>query len=160
MGRTALPSETCTIARAVAMVGDPWSILLLRELFLGNRRFDQFLRQTGMSSHLLSQRLKKLEGGGVVRRRAYCQHPVRYEYHLTRMGRDLWPTIIALKQWGDGWLGRGEPPVQLRHTGCGQVAELLMTCAACGEPVSAHESEPRLTRRFAAERQRREQKVC
>ena len=89
MGRAALSTQICTVARAAALVGDEWTIMILREMFLGTHRFDDFLRQTGMSSHLLSQRLKKLETAGVVRRAAYSQRPPRYEYRLTEMELDL-----------------------------------------------------------------------
>ena len=105
MSRSELASQTCSIARAVNLVGDEWSILILREIFLGNRRFDGFLRQTGMSSHLLSQRLKKLEAAGILRRLKYSERPPRFEYRLTEMGRDLWPVVVSFKRWGDRWLG-------------------------------------------------------
>lgn len=153
MGRAALSSQTCTIARAAALVGDEWTIMILRELFLGTRRFDDFLRQTGMSSHLLSKRLKKLDTAGVIRRTAYSQRPPRYEYRLTEMGRRLWPVVISLKQWGDRWLGDGERPVALVHTGCGTVTEPRMTCPECGEPMDAFECVARLSQGFSAERQ-------
>ena len=154
MGRAKLSSETCTIARATALVGDEWTILILREMFLGTRRFDDFLRQTGMSSHLLSQRLKKLEVEGIVRRVAYSQRPPRHDYRLTEMGRALWPVIISLKQWGDHWLGDGETPVALVHKGCGAVTEPRMTCPECGEPMDAHGAEARLSQGFSEERRR------
>ncbi|MGI9475606.1 MAG: winged helix-turn-helix transcriptional regulator [Hyphomicrobiaceae bacterium] len=152
MGRAALSSQTCTIARAAALVGDEWTLMILREMFLGSRRFDDFLRQTRMSSHLLSQRLKKLEAAGIVKRKAYSDHPPRYEYGLTEMGRALWPVVISLKQWGDRWLGDGEMPVALVHKGCGAAVEPRMTCLQCGEPMDAHASEARLSTAFAAER--------
>ncbi len=154
MGRAALSSQTCTIARAAALVGDEWTIMILREMFLGTRRFDDFLRQTGMSSHLLSQRLKKLEIAGIVRRTAYSQRPPRYEYRLTEMGRTLWPVVISLKQWGDRWLCDGETPVTLMHKGCGAVTEPRMTCPECGEPMNAIDSEVRLSTGFSEERRR------
>lgn len=153
MGRAALSSQTCTIARATVLVGDEWTIMILREMFLGNRRFDEFLRQTGMSSHLLSQRLKKLEAEGIACRIAYSQHPPRYEYRLTEMGRELWPVVISLKQWGDRWLSDGRTPVKLVHSACGAVTEPIMTCSECGEPIDAHETKARLSKAFAAERQ-------
>lgn len=152
MGRAALSSQTCTIARAAALVGDEWTIMILREMFLGARRFDDFLRQTGMSSHLLSRRLKKLEAEGIACRAAYSQQPPRFEYRLTEMGNALWPVVISLKQWGDHWLGDGETPVALVHKGCGAVTKPRMTCPECGEPMGAYESEAHLSKAFAAER--------
>jgi len=152
MSRADLSSQTCTIGRAVALVGDEWTFMILREMFLGNRRFDNFLRQTGMSSHLLSQRLKKLEAEGVIRREAYSEHPPRHEYRLTDMGRALWPVVITMKQWGDRWLGEGDAPIEIVHKGCGLVTQPQMTCQACGEPMTAHDAEPRLSQTFDKER--------
>ncbi|MEP5729373.1 MAG: helix-turn-helix domain-containing protein [Sulfitobacter sp.] len=153
MSRTDLPSQTCTIARAVAQVGDEWTLLILREMFLGTRRFDDFLRLTGMSSHLLAQRLKKLEAEGVIRREPYSERPPRYEYRLTEKGRDLWAVIIALKQWGDRWLSAEDTPVQIVHKTCGQVTKPQLTCSDCGEPIEAHDAEARLSQPFELERQ-------
>ncbi len=154
MGRAALSSQTCTIARAAALVGDEWTIMILREMFLGTGRFDDFLRQTRMSSHLLSQRLKKLEAAGIASRIAYSEHPPRYEYRLTEMGRALWPIVISFKQWGDRWLNDGEAPVALVHKRCGAIVEPRMTCPNCDEPMNAHETEARLSKGLAAERRR------
>lgn len=152
MSRSDLSSQTCSIARAVTQVGDEWSIMILREMFLGNRRFDDFLRQTGMSSHLLSRRLKKLEAQGVIRREAYSERPLRHEYRLTAMGRELWPVIIALKQWGDRWLSDGEPSVRIVHKGCGRVTHPQMTCPDCGEPMQAHDARADLSPTLENER--------
>ena len=153
MSRSDLPSQTCTIARAAAQVGDEWTLLIIRELFLGTRRFDDFLRLTSMSSHLLSQRLKKLEAQGVIRREPYSERPPRHEYRLTEKGRDLWTVIIALKQWGDRWLSAEDTPVQIVHKTCGQVTKPQMTCPDCGEPIEAHDAEARLSQPFELERQ-------
>lgn len=153
MARADLARQTCTIARAVALVGDEWTFMILREMFLGHRRFDEFLRHTGASAALLSQRLKKLEAEGVIRKEAYSERPVRHEYRLTAMGRELWPAVITLKQWGDKWLGDGPAPVEIVHKGCGHVTEPQMTCSVCGEPMAAHDAEPRLSEHFNTERQ-------
>ena len=153
MSRTDLSSKSCSIARAVASVGDEWTIMIVREMFLGSRRFDEFLRQTGMSSHLLAQRLKKLEKQGVIRREPYSKHPPRDEYRLTAMGRELWPVVIALKQWGDRWLGEGEPAVQIVHKNCGQITQPQMICSECKAPMTAHDAEARLSTSFKRERQ-------
>lgn len=152
MSRSDLPSHSCTIARAVAQVGDEWTLLIVRELFLGSRRFDEFLHLTGMSSHLLSQRLKKLEAQGLIRRAAYSDRPPRHEYHLTEKGRDLWPVIIALKQWGDRWLTDDKTPVEIIHKTCGRVTKPRMTCPDCGEPMGAYDAKARLSQPFEQER--------
>lgn len=152
MSRADLAESACTVARTVAMVGDEWTFMILREMMLGARRFDDMQRQTGASPHLLSQRLKKLESTGVVRREAYSERPLRHEYRLTEMGRDLWPAVIALKQWGDRWLAGGATSVEIEHKGCGHVVQPRMTCPDCGEPMAAHDARPRITPEFAEER--------
>ncbi len=153
MSRADLSSKSCSIARAVAQVGDEWTIMILREMFLGSRRFDDFLRQTGMSSHLLSKRLRKLENQGVIRREPYSKTPPRDEYRLTAMGRELWPVIIALKQWGDRWLSNEEPAVKIVHKGCGHVTQPQMTCPKCETPMAAHDAEALLSTSFEQERE-------
>lgn len=141
MSRADLSRDPCTVARAVELVGEPWTLMVLRELFLGTRRFDDFQRLTGASPHLLSRRLRRLEAEGVVTRRAYSQRPLRHEYRLTEKGRDLWPVIVALKAWGDRWAEpQGEPPMQLRHKGCGARMIPRMVCPECGEPMEARDS--------------------
>lgn len=153
MSRSDLPSQTCTIARAVAQAGDEWTLVIVREMFLRTRRFDDLLRQTGMSSHLLSQRLKKLEAQRVIRRTPYSEHPPRHDYHLTDKGRDLWTVIIALKHWGDRWLSDEDTPVQIVHKTCGKIVRPHMTCPECGERMGAHDAEARLLHRYELERQ-------
>ncbi|WP_406649243.1 helix-turn-helix domain-containing protein [Aliisedimentitalea scapharcae] len=133
-------------------MGDEWTLLIVREMFLGTRRFDDFLRLTGMSSHLLSQRLKKLEAQEIIQRAPYSVRPPRHEYRLTEKGRDLWTLIIALKQWGDRWLNAEVSPVLIVHKTCGQVVRPQMTCPDCGEPMDAHDAEARLSHPFEQER--------
>ena len=153
MSRSDLHSQTCTIARAVAQVGDEWTLLIVREMFLRTRRFDDFLRLTGMSSHLLLLRLKKLEAQGVIRREPYSERPPRHEYRLTEKGRDLWTVIIALKQWGDRWLSTEDTPVQIMHKVCGNVVRPHMICPDCGERMGAHDAEAKISEPFQMERQ-------
>ncbi|MFT6775793.1 MAG: DNA-binding HxlR family transcriptional regulator [Paracoccaceae bacterium] len=155
MKRADLSAQTCTIARAVALVGDEWSIMILREMFLGARRYDDILRQTGMSPHILATRLRKLVAMGVLRREAYCDHPPRHDYRLTAMGRDLWPAVVALKQWGDRWLGSGDAPVEIVHRACGHAVTPTLTCPDCGAPMTAHDAVPRLSPDYAIERETR-----
>lgn len=126
--------------------------MILREMFLSTRRFDDFLHLTGMSSHLLSQRLKKLESLGVIRREAYSKRPPRFEYRLTRMGRDLWPVIIAFKHWGDRWLSDDEPAVHVVHKHCGAPTTPGLSCSECGEPMEAHDAVAHLAPAFEQER--------
>ena len=153
LSRASLSSQSCNIARAIALVGDEWTLMILRELFLGNRRFDDFPRQTRISPHLLSLRLKKLQAGGIIRRYQYCSHPPRHEYQLTEKGRDLWPVVIALKHWGDRWLGNGATPVRIVHKGCGHVIQPQITCPDCGEQMAAHDARADLSPAYEKERQ-------
>lgn len=141
---------SCSIARTLAVVGDRWTMLIVRELFLGTRRFDRFQSFTGMSTGLLTDRLGRLADEGIVRRVRYQDRPARYEYKLTRKGVALYPVLIALKSWGDEHTGRRrQPPTKLEHAGCGQAMspEIHMTCSACGEEVEAR--DVRVTKRPA-----------
>src|SRR5579863_6105036 len=111
MRASELAKMTCTIARSVDAIGDPWTLMIMKELFLGQRRFDDIQTYTGISPHLLSVRLKRLEKHGIVQRSAYQQRPTRYEYRLTERGIDLWPILIAFQDWSARWgtWPRGEP---------------------------------------------------
>src|ERR1019366_10359900 len=99
MRTSELVKMTCTVARSVDVIGDPWTMMVIKELFLGQRRFDQIRTYTGVSPHLLSVRMKRLEKHGIVQRRAYQQRPGRYKYRLTAKGLDLWTILIAFKDW-------------------------------------------------------------
>jgi DNA-binding HxlR family transcriptional regulator len=137
-----LSDMNCPIARAVGVIGDPWSLMIVRELYLGARRFDQFQGQLRAPTALLSKRLKALEGVGIIKRHRYQASPPRYEYRLTSKGIGLWPLMIALKHWGDRWGGwRKSSPAVLRHKTCGGTTGLRMTCECCGEPLTAFEVE-------------------
>ena len=131
-----LSGQHCSVARSLLAVGDAWTMMVVRELFLGSRRFDEFLAQTGISPHLLSVRLRELEAAKIVERRAYQARPVRYEYRLTPKGVDLCDVITALREWGDRWHEWPEgPPVKVRHTACGHLARAKSVCATCGEAM-------------------------
>lgn len=138
MSKSDLSKRTCTVARTVEIVGDSWSQMIIHELFLKTRRFDEMQRLTGASPHLISVRLKRLEAEGIVRREAYSSRPVRHEYRLTEKGRDLWPLIIAMKSWGDRWLETpDETPIKLTHRDCGHETQPHLVCSACNEPIEA-----------------------
>ena len=128
---------TCSIARAIGSVGDPWTLIMIRELFLGSRRFEQFEAQLRASPALISARLKELESDGVIVRNAYQTNPPRYEYRLTEKGLDLWPLFVALKHWGEKWGGLDQPVAHIRHKSCGHVTALKLVCECCGEPLDA-----------------------
>ncbi|MFI7129827.1 winged helix-turn-helix transcriptional regulator [Nonomuraea sp. NPDC050153] len=128
-----MPRE-CSIANALAAVGERWSLLAMREVLLGVRRFDQIARNTGASRDILTARLRKLEEVGLLERELYESHPPRYEYVLTEAGRALHTVLLSLMDWGDRYVTRGEPPTVWRHS-CGEALEPLMVCAHCREPV-------------------------
>jgi len=152
MSRAELAENTCTAARAVALFADVWMMMILREMFLGSRRFDELQRLTGAPTATLSQRLKRLESVGVLRREAYSEHPPRHEYRLTDMGRDLWPVVISMKAWGDKWLSSDETHVEILHKECGASITPQLVCPDCHKPMAAHDAEPRLSRKFELER--------
>lgn len=132
----------CSIAGALDVVGEKWSLLVVRELFFGVRRFSEIAVNTGAPRDILTARLRRLEDVGVIERSEYSSRPPRYEYRLTHVGQDLLPVIMALKQWGDRHVsGQALPPVY-EHS-CGETFEPRMDCAACGEPADARS----LTRR-------------
>ena len=123
------------MAGALEVVGEKWSLLVVRELLLGCRRFNDIAVNTGAPRDILTSRLRRLEELGVVERRAYSERPPRHEYLLTGAGRDLRPVIMTLKQWGDRHVMHRHMPPLLEHS-CGARFEPELACAACGEPVA------------------------
>lgn len=120
------------------MIGDWWSPLIVRDLFLNVRRFDEIVEDLGISRNLLTRRLKFLVTKGVVERSAYQRAPIRYEYRLTEAGHDLVPVVLALTAWGERWARPKEgSPVLFRHQSCGQLFQPHVSCSACGEPIIA-----------------------
>jgi DNA-binding HxlR family transcriptional regulator len=139
---TVLARGDCSVARAMEVVGERWTFLVLREAFSGVRRFEDMQRDLGIARNVLADRLGRLVGHGVLVRRPYQDRPVRHEYHLTPMGLDLYPALVGLLQWGDRWLSEG-PPLELVHRECGHATTLQLCCAACGERVSARDMQGR-----------------
>jgi DNA-binding HxlR family transcriptional regulator len=140
----ALPAQprACSIARTLDIVGEKWALLAVREVFLSNRTFDEMVRRTGAPRDTLATRLRTLTGAGILERRQYCEHPARFEYHLTSAGRDLYPIIVTLMRWGDQHLaGDDGPPLVLWHR-CGQQVAAQVVCQACGEPLEARDATP------------------
>ncbi|MFL6238889.1 MAG: winged helix-turn-helix transcriptional regulator [Actinomycetes bacterium] len=131
--RSARPRR-CSIASALAVIGEKWSLLIVRELFLGVRRFNDIAANTGAPRDILTARLRRLEELGVVRRHVYSERPPRHEYWLTEAGRELRPVIMALKQWGDDHLMTEPLPLVLEHS-CGEEFRPRTHCAACGEQI-------------------------
>jgi len=132
----------CSIARTLDIVGEKWALLAVREVFLGNRRFDEMVKRTGAPRDTLTARLRTLVATGILERRQYSAHPPRYEYYLTAAGRDLYPVIMTLMRWGDRYLaGADGPPLVLQHH-CGHRMVAQVVCEACGEPLEARDTRP------------------
>jgi DNA-binding HxlR family transcriptional regulator len=133
-------SLDCSIARTLSVVGDRWTLLILRDAFLGTRRFEEFRSEAGMTRHRLADRLRKLVEHGVLRRERYQERPPRYEYRLTEKGIDLYGVVVMLAGWGDRWMtGRRGPAVERVHRACGHVTDLQLACDHCGERVTARD---------------------
>lgn len=126
----------CSIARPLSFLGERWALLVLRDLFLGRRRFDEIQDSLGVASNVLSQRLATLTEEGIVERRRYSEHPERFEYRLTQKGRDLQPVLLALLAWGDRYTAGPEgPPLEQVHSECGHAFHAVATCSECGGAV-------------------------
>jgi len=139
MLKSTYEGQNCSIASALEVVGERWTILVIREAFLGTRRFDDFQRNLGIARNVLQTRLGRLVDEGILERRPYQDRPVRHEYRLTEKGIDLFPVLHALRFWGDRHSG-GEPPVIVRHRGeCQGVIDDRRICETCGAEVSARE---------------------
>ena len=127
---------TCSIARTLDVAGEPWSPLILRDVWIGIARFDELQRDLGISRKVLAERLRWLVAQGVLERRQYSERPPRYEYVLTQKGRELCDVLMAITAWGDRWTaGDAGPPVVLRHRACGKLTHAEVRCAQCGEPL-------------------------
>jgi DNA-binding HxlR family transcriptional regulator len=126
----------CSIAQTLEVVGEWWTLLIVRDLTMGVTRFDAMQTRLGIARNVLTDRLAMLVESGVVEKTPYQLHPERFEYRLTEKGNDLVPVLTALRQWGDKWAAPDGPPVQMVHEPCGKVTRLVPTCAECGEPVT------------------------
>lgn len=135
MERKSFGDMSCSVAQCLEVIGEWWTMLIVRDAFLGVQRFDEFQSRLGIARNVLTQRLAKLVDAGVLERRAYQEKPVRHAYVLTDKGRDLWPVLNAMRQWGDRHHAPGGPPVELVHRACGHTADMVVACAHCGEPV-------------------------
>ena len=137
MRRTTLRDRNCSIAQCLEVTGDWWTLLILRDVFLGVHRFDELQADLGISRNVLARRLDQLVADGILDRRPYSDAPPRSEYVLTAKGRDLWPVLDAMRRWGDTWQAPAGPPVELVHVGCEERITVVPTCGACGEPLTA-----------------------
>lgn len=137
----------CSVARSLAIIGDRWSFLILREAWFGVRRFDEMRERLGIAPNILADRLRRLVEAGVFRRESYGSGE-RYEYRFTRMGHDLYRPMIVMMAWGDRWLSEGRPPLRLRHRLCGQDFTPIVVCSHCCEPLIARETNYKLRYSF------------
>ncbi len=147
----------CPIAHSTGLVGDRWSILIVRELLMGQSRFQDLQAQTGATSQMLAARLKRLEADGLVERHAYSERPPRHEYRLTPKGRHLMPVILALRAWGEQWCkpeGEG-PATRMFHRACETELELDGRCPSCDVLVAWTDQRGQPSEAWADERRQR-----
>ena len=138
MRKASFADMRCSIAQSLEIVGEWWTLLILRDAFLGVCRFDDFVERLGISRNVLTNRLDTLVASGILERHPYDEARGRYDYVLTDKGRALWPVMTALRQWGDEWIyGPGNEPLLIEHRSCGCTTTALMTCDACGETLDA-----------------------
>jgi len=137
MQRTDFSQLACSIARTLDVIGEPWSPLILRDVWVGISRFEQIQADLGISRKVLTERLNHLVDRGVLDRRPYDRRP-RYEYILTDKGTELVDVLMVMVRWGDRWLaGQAGPPVLHRHHACGQISSVDLRCPQCGQPMHA-----------------------
>ena len=149
MKRTRRPADLShrfdgdSVGRALALIGDQWTLLILREALFGVRRYGQLARNLGIPRPTLSARLRSLVDAGLLERVPYARDPDRYEYRLTEAGRELLGAAVLLMRWGDTHLaGPDGPPIVLRHHPCGEIAEPKLVCAKCAAEITAHNVTP------------------
>jgi DNA-binding HxlR family transcriptional regulator len=151
-----LDRENCSLARTLAAIGDRWTLLVLRDAFLGIRRFEELERSLKIARRVLSERLALLVAEGIFAKVPYQRRPARFEYRLTEKGLELYPAILALVHWGDRhYAGTGGPPVIHTHRHCGHEFRAVMTCSECGLPISARDVSVRFATRASPSQRRR-----
>src|SRR6202012_4615284 len=132
------PGQACSVAKSLECTGEPWSLLIIRDVMNGNRRFSSMQASLGVAKNVLSARLQRLIDEDILERRAYQESPPRYEYFLTEKGLDLWPALIALMSWGDRHSDNPEgPPLKVIHKGCGGPVSDPGICGGCGPGLNA-----------------------
>jgi DNA-binding HxlR family transcriptional regulator len=156
MKKSTLADRYCPIARASLELVDSWTFLIVRELLYRNNRFDGIQQQTGMNPRTLSARLGVLVENGILQKSTYSEKPIRNEYGLTEKGRDLWPVVITMKDWGEKWaedFGQDNPPLKLFHGEDNHTFSPQITCADCSETVTSHDLIPELSEKAIADRE-------
>ena len=143
LGKT-YDGEVCSIARSLEVVGERWSLLIIRDaLFAGSTRYGDFQRTLGIATNVLQDRLDGFVEAGIMRRHRYSEQPELYEYLLTEKGRDLTPALVALTQWGDRWAAPDGPPILYEHAPCGSRVSHQLVCASCGALADSTELKAR-----------------
>jgi DNA-binding HxlR family transcriptional regulator len=140
--RSSVDHLNCSIARSLDVLGEWWTLLIIRDAFFGVRRFDDFVADLQISRSILTDRLETLVEHEIIERRRYQQNPDRYEYLLTKRGKELFPVLMALMQWGDTWLSAeavNGAPVVVTHHACGHDISGPLLCGHCGEPVTTRD---------------------
>jgi DNA-binding HxlR family transcriptional regulator len=147
----------CPVARSSEVVGDKWTTLVLREMYMGATRYEEILIQTEATPQMLATRLKALEADGMVERHPYQERPLRYEYRLTEKGKAFFPVIQALRTWGETWIKSKDEGVAVRYTHrvCGHEVELDNFCPKCREHIARRDLDATLSPKFAKEREKR-----
>ncbi|WP_409523863.1 winged helix-turn-helix transcriptional regulator [Nitrincola sp. MINF-07-Sa-05] len=135
MKRTDFSDMHCSIAQALNIVGEWWTLLILRDVFIGNHRFSGLLDSLGISRKVLTDRLETLVAEGILEQVPYDTGN-RFEYHLTQKGYELGPVLLTLIAWGDKWVFKNQPPIELTHKACNQITSPQVVCSECGEPIS------------------------
>jgi DNA-binding HxlR family transcriptional regulator len=143
----------CSIARSLELIGERWSLLVIRDVFLGNRRFDAIASSLGIARNVLASRLTRLIDEGILEKKPYQERPTRYEYFLTEKGLDLWPTLVALMAYGDKYMlsPDQDPPVRIVHKGCGGKVNDRRICELCGAELEVRDARAVSARERAAE---------
>jgi DNA-binding HxlR family transcriptional regulator len=136
LGRT-YEGQNCSVAKTLELVGERWTVLILREVYFGHRRFDEMADHLGIARNVLTARLQRLIDEGVLDKVAYQERPQRYEYRLTAKGLDLWPVLVTLMQFGDRYYAPDGPPVVITHRDCGGTVDAHRICEKCGARLSA-----------------------
>jgi DNA-binding HxlR family transcriptional regulator len=155
--KTLVSQTLCPVARSETVVGDRWTVLILRELFMRSYRFEEIQAQTGATPQMVAARLKKLEAAGLLKRRIYSKRPLRHEYHLTAKGEAFYPVLQALRAWGETWFKspRESRAINYTHRTCGKPTGLGPACEGCGRPVRREDMIAELSPAYQDEREAR-----
>jgi DNA-binding HxlR family transcriptional regulator len=138
LGRT-YEGQNCSVAKTLELVGERWTVLILREVYFGRRRFDEMADNLGIARNVLTARLQRLIDEDVLDKVAYQERPTRFEYRLTEKGLDLWPVLVTLMQYGDRYYAPDGPPVVLTHRDCGGTLDVHRICERCGARLTARD---------------------